>query len=120
MAPLTCRLMSKPARHSLRLLRQASGLTLRELARQVGVQASNLSLWERTGKLPRADMILPLAAALGVSPEEILGGEKPAHGRVPMGRLREVVEQLQGLPRAEQDKIIDVVEALLAKARRDR
>ncbi|HEY4299372.1 MAG TPA: helix-turn-helix transcriptional regulator [Candidatus Didemnitutus sp.] len=112
--------MSKLIRPSLRALRQAAGLSLREVARQIEVEASNLSLWERTGKLPRADVIVPLAEALGVTPEEILGQDKPAHGDAPKGRVRDLFEQVQKLPRRQQDQILDVVDALLAKAAKDR
>jgi len=101
-------------------MREASGLTLRAVAREIGVQPTNLSLWERTGKLPRADKIIPLAAALGVSPEEILGQEKPVHGDAPKGRVREAFEQVQKLSRRQQDQILDVVDALVAKAAKDR
>jgi len=112
--------MTKPLRLSLRAMREASGLTLRAVAREIGVQPTNLSLWERTGKLPRADKIIPLAAALGVSPEEILGQEKPVHGDAPKGRVREAFEQVQKLSRRQQDQILDVVDALVAKAAKDR
>ncbi len=118
--PSNLRNMSKPNRSSLRALRQAAGLSLREVARQIEVEASNLSLWERTGKLPRADVIVPLAKVLGVTPEEILGQEKPEHGDAPKGRVREAFEQVQKLPRRQQDQILDVVDALVAKALKDR
>jgi len=105
--------MSKAAGSILRSLREASGLSLRELARQIGEQPTNLSYWERTGNLPRADLILPIAQALGVSPEEILGEAKPKRAAAPGGKVRTVFEQVQKLPRRQQDKIVEVVEALL-------
>jgi len=105
--------MSKAAGSRLRALREASGLTLRELARQIGEQPTNLSYWERTGNLPRADLIIPIATALGVTPEEILGQEKPRRAAAPGGKVRQVFEQVQKLPRRQQDKIVQVVEALL-------
>lgn len=105
--------MSKNAGSRLRALREASGLTLRELARQIGEQPTNLSYWERTGNLPRADLIIPIAQALGVTPEEILGQEKPKRAANPGGKVRTVFEQVQRLPRRQQDKIVEVVEALL-------
>jgi len=105
--------MSKAAGSLLRSLREASGLSLRELARQIGEQPTNLSYWERTGNLPRADLIIPIAQALGVSPEEILGEAKPKRAAAPGGKVRTVFEQVQKLPRRQQDKIVEVVEALL-------
>lgn len=108
--------MSQAAGSRLRSLREASGLTLRELARQIGEQPTNLSYWERTGNLPRADLIIPIAQALGVSVEEILGQEKPRRAAAPGGKLRHAFEQVQRLPRRQQDRIVEVVEALVAKA----
>lgn len=105
--------MSKAAGSRLRALREASGLTLRELARQIGEQPTNLSYWERTGTLPRADLIIPIATALGVTPEEILGQEKPKRAAALGGKVRQVFEQVQKLPRRRQEKIVEVVEALL-------
>ena len=105
--------MSQAAGSRLRALREASGLTLRELARQIGEQPTNLSYWERTGTLPRADLIIPIATALGVTPEEILGQNKPKRAAAPGGKVRHVFEQVQRLPRRQQDKIVEVVEALL-------
>jgi len=108
--------MSKVAGSHLRALREASGLSLRELARQVGEQPTNLSYWERTGSLPRADLIIPIAKALGVSVEELLGQDKPKRAAAPGGKVRHVFEQVQKLPRRQQDRIVEVVEALVAKA----
>ncbi len=105
--------MSKAVGSRLRALREASGLSLRELARQIREQPTNLSYWERTGSLPRADLIIPIAQALGVTPEEILGQDKSRRATAPGGKVRSVFEQIQKLPRRRQDKIVEVVEALL-------
>jgi transcriptional regulator with XRE-family HTH domain len=105
--------MSQAAGSRLRALRESSGLTLRELARQIGEQPTNLSYWERTGNLPRADLVMPIAKALGVTPEEVLGQDKPRRPANPGGKVRNVFEQVQKLPRRRQEKIVEVVEALL-------
>ena len=107
--------MPKPAESNLRSLRKQAGLTLRELARQIGEQPTNVSYWERTGTLPRAELVIPIAKALRVSVDEILGQVKPPQSTLTKGRVREIFEQVQKLPHSEQDKILDVVEALLAK-----
>jgi transcriptional regulator with XRE-family HTH domain len=105
--------MSQAAGSRLRSLREAAGISLRELARQIGEQPTNLSYWERTGSLPRADLVIPIAQVLGVTPEEILGQDKPRRGAAPGGKVRLVFEQVQKLPRRRQDKIVEVVAALL-------
>jgi len=105
--------MSKAAGSRLRSLREASGLSLRELARQIGEESSNVSFWERTGTLPRSNVLVPIAKALGVTVEELLGQERPKRAPAPGGKVRSVFEQVQKLPRRQQDKIVEVVEALL-------
>jgi transcriptional regulator with XRE-family HTH domain len=105
--------MPSEQNHRLRELREAAGLSLRELARQIGEQPSNVSFWERTGTTPRSNVLSPMSAALGVSVEEILGSNKPRRPAQPGGKVRLVFEQVQKLPRRRQKKIIEVVEALL-------
>ena len=98
----------------LRQLREAAGISLRELARQIDQQPTNISFWERTGKFPRANVLIPMARALGVSVEEILGEPSPEKKRIHGGKLGEVVEELSSLPRRQQQKILDVVEDMIA------
>ena len=100
----------------LRALREKAGLTLRELARQVGEHPSNVSYWERTGRAPRADLLLPMSKALGVAVEELLGESKPQRAATPGGKTRHVFEAVSRLPRRQQQKIVEVVEALVEKA----
>ena len=99
----------------LRKIREASGLSIRELARQLEQQPTNISFWERTGKLPKSEVLIPMAKALGVSVEELLGEPKPRRTKTPGGRLGQTFETLGQLPRRKQAKILDVVEALLAQ-----
>ncbi len=107
--------MSKAAGSRLRLLRQASGMTLRELARQIGETPSNVSFWERTGTLPRSNVLAPIAQALGVSVEDLLGDSIRQSASVPGSRVRRMFEQVQRLPRRQQDKICELLEPYLAK-----
>src|SRR5437867_13273815 len=58
--------------HNLKALREAAGLSIRELARQIGQDHSNIRYWERTGNLPRSNLLIPMAAALGVTVEHLL------------------------------------------------
>ena len=99
----------------LRSLRENAGLTLRELARQVGEHPSNVSYWERTGSTPKSDVLLPMAKALGVTVEELLGEPKPRRATAPGGKARQAFDAVSKLPRRQQDKIVEVVEALVEK-----
>ena len=93
-------------------LRQQAGLTQTELAAAVGVAVSNIAFWELKGTPPRGEVLPALAKALGVSVDAILGVAPPKPA-VAKGRLQEVFQATAKLPRRKQQKIVEVVEALL-------
>lgn len=62
----------------VRHLRKAKGLTLDELGAAVGTVASQLSLVENGKREPKLGMLQRLAAALGVTIDELLGAEPPS------------------------------------------
>lgn len=101
--------------HQLSKLRHAAGLSQRELARALDVHHSNVSFWERTGVAPRGEVLPKMAEILGVSVDALLG-ENPkakAAAAAPAGRARLAFNAVSKLPRSQQQKILDVVEALL-------
>lgn len=100
----------------LRSLREKAGLTLRELARQIDERPSNISYWERTGRLPRSDLLAPIAKALGVTVEEVLGIENGSKPKAARGRLQQAFEAASQLPRRQQEQITKVVNALVIQA----
>jgi len=106
--------VNMPQKFHLRQLREAVGISLRELARQIDETPSNVSFWERTGTLPRSNIVVPMAAALGVSVEELLGHAKPKRAAAPGGRLRQLFERASKLPRRQQEKLISVLEPFVA------
>jgi transcriptional regulator with XRE-family HTH domain len=99
----------------LRALREAAGLSVRELARQIGEQHTNVLYWETSGNLPRSNVLVPMAKTLGVTVEELLGQAKPSRVTGPGGRARQLFEAVSRLPRRQQQKIVEVVEALVAQ-----
>ncbi|WP_247827874.1 helix-turn-helix domain-containing protein [Arthrobacter antioxidans] len=62
----------------VRHLRKAKGLTLDDLGAAVGTVASQLSLVENGKREPKLGMLQRLAAALGVTIDELLGAEPPS------------------------------------------
>ena len=99
---------------NLRRLREAAGLSVRELARQIGESNTNVSYWERSGQIPRSDVLAPMAKALGVSVHDLLGQPRPGRPVAPSGRLGQVFEQVAKLPRRQQQKVIEMAEGFLA------
>src|ERR1700758_5581651 len=62
----------------LRHFRRARGLTLAELGERVGRAPSALSLLENGRREPKLSLIEALAAALSVTPEELLRHQPPS------------------------------------------
>ncbi|MGA7124139.1 MAG: helix-turn-helix transcriptional regulator [Polyangiaceae bacterium] len=105
--------MAEQTASRLRKLREAAGLSVRELARQIGEDHSNVSFWERTGNLPRSNVLLPIAQALGVSVEELLGAPKPKASGAPAGKARQLFAAVNKLPRRQQEKIFDILQPFI-------
>jgi len=98
----------------LKAFREAAGISQRELARQIGERQSNIQFWETTGKIPRSDVLAPLAKALGVTVEELLGQPKPTRAQPAGGKLGQVFEAVARLPRRQQQKVIEMAEGFLS------
>ena len=94
-------------------LREAVGLTQQQLADKLGLPVSNIAFWERAEKPPRGDVLPALAQALGVSLDELMRTTPPRPKPAPKGRLHEAFTAAAKLPRRQQQKIVEVVEALL-------
>jgi HTH-type transcriptional regulator, cell division transcriptional repressor len=106
--------MAKTASH-LKALREAAGLSQRELARQIGQDQSNVRYWEQSGNLPRSDVLLPMAKALGVTVHELLGEARPKGVMAPGGKLGLVFQDALRLPRRQQAKLAEFVKVFIAQ-----
>ena len=106
---------AKSHESQLRAYRLAAGLSLRELARRIGEDHSNVRYWETSGHPPRADVLIPMSKALGVSVEELLGEPKPKRIVGPAGRLGQVFDSASRLPRRQQQKVAEFVEAFVER-----
>jgi len=97
------------------LARQQAGLTQQQLAERLGTTQRVITYWEREPVALRADQLAALADALAVSADFLIGREASTkRGNGPVGRARRVLETVSRLPRHQQQRIIDVVEALVA------
>ena len=97
----------------LRRLREQSGMSLREFARQVGVHPSNVSFWETRDKLPSSSALIQISEVLGVSVDEVLGKDpgKPPPVR---GRFGKLFAEASELPKPKRERIAIVLEDMLA------
>ena len=58
--------------------RKAGGLTQRQLADGLGISDKTVSKWECGNGLPEVSLMLPLCAALGITVNDLLSGERVA------------------------------------------
>jgi transcriptional regulator with XRE-family HTH domain len=99
----------------LRELREAAGISQRELARIIGQDSSNVSFWERSGRVPRADLLVPIAKALGSTVEDLLGAPRGGKVTAPGGKLGSAFQQASRLPRRQQEKLAEFVRVFIAQ-----
>jgi transcriptional regulator with XRE-family HTH domain len=99
-------------------LRRAAGISQIDLARAIGETQQNVAYWEQSEYPPRADVIPKIAKALGVRIEQIIDPETASTAPLragPVGRVGKAFHEVSRLPRRQQDKIIEIVEAFVAQ-----
>ena len=103
-----------PLGQRLTELCQAAGLTQTQLAERIGVHPSNVGFWELSGTPPRGEVLPKMAAVLGVSVDALLGVTPPKPKKqAAKGRLQLVFESASKLPRRQQEKVAEFVEAFV-------
>ncbi len=94
--------------------REHAGLTQTELAKKLGVTQQVVAAWERRVIALRPDQIKALAQAINTTADYLIGiveNRKGANG--PSGKVRHVFEQVSKLPRRQQEKVVEFVEAFV-------
>ena len=95
-------------------LRENTGLSLRGLARELGINHATVLKWERSGRVAKTEYLIPLASILGVTVDELLGQPKPRQSSSPGGgKLGQVFREVAELPRRKQQRIVEVVQDML-------
>ncbi|MGA2051711.1 MAG: helix-turn-helix transcriptional regulator [Opitutales bacterium] len=100
----------------LHAAREAAGLSQAQVAAKLGISSRAYAFWEREPVALRPEQITQVAETLGVSPDHLLGNGEPSkrRGPGPTGKLRQVFERANQLPRAQQSKVAEFVEAFVA------
>jgi transcriptional regulator with XRE-family HTH domain len=93
--------------------RTKRGLSQKDLAEALSITQQGYAVWERRPVALRPDQLTALSKLLECSIDELLGlNYKAPKQDGPIGRVRQAFEQVSKLPRGQQRKIIEVVEAL--------
>ena len=82
----------------------------------LGITQQSYAAWERRPVALKPEQLATLSQLLGCSVDDMLGlSPKPVKRGGPIGRARQIFDQVSQLPRTQQRKIVDVVEALVAQ-----
>jgi len=94
--------------------RVRAGLSQAQLADKVGVDRRVIAHWERRSVSVKPEQLVTLAQVLDVSADELLGVKTPRQSG-PTGKVRQVFEDVSKLPRKQQLKVVEFVEAFVEK-----
>jgi transcriptional regulator with XRE-family HTH domain len=95
----------------LHALREAAGLSQRQLADKLGMSQRAYSHWERRPVALRPEQLQSLATALNIPVGTLLAnGEIKRRGSGPAGKMRQLFEAASKLPRSKQEKILDILQ----------
>lgn len=99
-------------------LRREKGLTQEELAQALDVTQPVVSDYERGRLRLHGELIVALTEILGVSADDLLGLQtaKARPSAIKNRRLLRQVQELEKLPKRDQQAVIRTIEAFLAKA----
>jgi transcriptional regulator with XRE-family HTH domain len=95
--------------------RMAIGLSQLQVGEALGIKQPAFAAWERDPIALRPEQLAQLAVVLKVSVDELVGHEAPRKAMAgPTGKARKVFDQVSRLPRAQQQKIVEMAEAFIA------
>ena len=100
----------------LALIREQKGISQVELAERMGVTQSAVAHWERRSMTLTPDQVVRLARALDVSFDELFGEATTSRRKNgPSGKVHQCFEAVSRLPRRQQEKVVEFVEAFVEK-----
>ena len=100
-------------------LRREKGMTQIELAERLRVSQPVISDYENDVIRLPADTVVQIAEVLGASTDELLGLKAPAAhaaGGIKNRRLYRRMQEIEKLPRRDQEALLRTIEAFISKA----
>lgn len=93
-------------------LREQSGLSMENLANELGVTKSRVNMWENNGTIPRGDVLIKLANFFHVSTDYLLGNDDESALSATNERLHSLQRNLGRLNEADLDKAEGMLRAV--------
>jgi transcriptional regulator with XRE-family HTH domain len=97
-------------------LRRERGITQVELAEILGVAQPMVSAYENGGLRLHGELIVELTKILDVTADQLLGLKETKNGPAKNGRMLRKLQQLELLPRRDQQALMRTIEAFLQRA----
>ncbi|MCP4502123.1 MAG: helix-turn-helix transcriptional regulator [Deltaproteobacteria bacterium] len=97
-------------------------MTQAELGSAIEEKQQNIANWEKSSRPPRGDVLVSLAQALGVTVDDLIHPEGVPESQPkprPASKAMATFEEVTRLPRRQQTKILNVVDALLAQYQKE-
>jgi transcriptional regulator with XRE-family HTH domain len=94
-------------------LREAAGLTQADMAQALEITQQTYSDLERTPVTVSIERLKQLAQILGTTVSELVGEAPSKRAQGPKGKLNQVFESVSQLPRRQQNKVAEWVEAFV-------
>jgi transcriptional regulator with XRE-family HTH domain len=101
----------------IKTLRKRRDLSQKELAAKVGVSLSVLNRYESGIHAPPVEVLLLLGRHLETTIDFLIGGTEATTGPLHSKRLIERLVDLQELDDREQDMVVELIDAVVAKKR---
>ena len=97
--------------------RKAAGLTQVQLSQALEVNQQTVAFWECESPAPRSEILPKLTQLLNVSIDYLLTGSSGMKKPGPKSKVEKVLIEVSCLPKKQQDKIIEVVDALVMQSK---
>lgn len=104
MADRTPRAVAERLGENLRRVRRRQGLSQEQVAVRASLHRTEIGLLEHGERTCRIDTLIRLAGAIGVGPEELLGGIEWIPGPEPRGTFTFGPEPISARPRPARDE----------------
>lgn len=101
----------------LKVLRKQKNWAQKELAAKVEIRFEQLNKYESGLNTPPAEMLIKLADVLGISVDYLLTGNPVEDSPLASSRLFKRFQELERLPADDQETVIKVIDAMIAKHR---
>ena len=93
-------------------LREKAGLSMDQLAKQLGVTKSRVNMWENNGTVPRMNILIQLAKFFDVSTDYLLGNDDAKNLSLEDARLSTLQRNLGKLSEKDLEKAEGMLKAV--------